>query len=511
MPRRGPLSDSYAGAAATVVLCLVPYLSLTAAVLPLSSTLGKSLHLSSGSLDIAIGMSTAAYAVGTVLAVQFATHLPARRMLLLYVTLFAAAAVVTAGAPNGAVFIGGFVAQGLCTSLMLIAAVPPLVTGFGHEKMPTTGMVMNLCIFGAVAAGPTLGAIQASSTGDWRPLFWGVAGLAVLALVFALLTYEETPPADKSAPLDFVALGLAVAGCSLAFFGASELEATSSVGVASLGPLVAGAAMIAALVAYEYRIRHPLMPVKQLATTFPLFGILVAACASAASFGLMELVLTSLHKTTSPTTAGLLFLPEFGAAVATAALFGILFRTRYTPVLALGGLVVIAGAAALLLVVGPTSTPLVALATGLLGLGVGASVSPALFVAAFSLRSSEVQRVFALVELLRGVTAFLVAPILVFLATVIATTAAAGFVDTIWICLGIAAAGALGGAGLLLAGRARLEDPDLARWQETEPAWESPPPFARWRAGVCEEPAEEIDARDVTDDEREAAGSRMAG
>jgi len=45
-----------------------------------------------------------------------------------------------------------------------------------------------------------------------------------------------------------------------------------------------------------------------------------------------------------------------------------------------------------------------------MGLGVGALVSPALYVVGFSLRSSEIQRVFALVELVRGVTAFLVAP-----------------------------------------------------------------------------------------------------
>ena len=485
MLRRGPLAQSYPGAVSLVVLALVPYLSLTAAVLPLAPLIGKSLHLSPHGLDITIAMSTAAYAFGTVLAVQLATHLPARRLLLVYVSVFVAAASLAAWAPDGGVFIGGFVTEGLCTSLMLIAAVPPLVTGFGAEKMPTTGMVMNLCIFGAVAVGPTIGAVLAAAK-SWQPLFAGVAGVGLLALVFAVLTYEDRPPVDTSAPWDVVAIVLAAGGCALAFFGAGELQASGSADAGSLAPLLVGTTMIGALVGYEYRTRHPLMPVKQLATTLPLTGILIAACASAASFGLMELVLGALEKTTTPTTMGLLFLPEFGAAVATAAIFGALFRTRFTPVLAICGLLMIVAAAALFLQVISSGGPLIALGAGLLGLGVGGSVSPALFVAGFSLRSSQIQRVFALVELLRGVTAFLIAPVLVFLATALSPKPATGLQETLWICLGIAAAGALGAMAMLWAGGVRLQVPDLDRWQETEPAWESPPPFAKLRRPPAE-------------------------
>ena len=124
MQRRGPLLDSYPAAVALVVCALVPFLLLTVAVLPLAPLISESLHLSTAALDITIGLSDAGYAVGTVLAVQFAVHLPARRMLLGYVTAFLAAAVLAAWAPDGAVSIGAFIAEGLCTSLMLIVAVP---------------------------------------------------------------------------------------------------------------------------------------------------------------------------------------------------------------------------------------------------------------------------------------------------------------------------------------------------------------------------------------------------
>ena len=229
MARRGPFADSYLAAVALVVCALVPFLLLTSAMLPLAPLVSKSLQLSTAALDITTGLSDAGYAVGTVLAVQFAVHLPARRMLLGYVTAFLAAAVLAAWSPNGAVFIGAFIAEGLCTSLMLIAAVPPLVTGWPVRKMPWTAVIMNLCIFGAVAIGPTIGELQAS-TGSWRPLFWGVAAVAAVALLFVLLTYEDQPPQDRSAPWDFIALGLALCGCTAAFYGAARLQGGSPPG-----------------------------------------------------------------------------------------------------------------------------------------------------------------------------------------------------------------------------------------------------------------------------------------
>ena len=199
--RRGPLADSYLGAVALVICALVPFLMLTGAVFPLLPALSASLGLSKSMLTLAFGLADGAYAFGTVLAVQFAVHLPARRMLLGYVSLFLVAAVLAAWAPTGIVFVVAFIALGLCTSLMLIAAALALVTGWPVAKMPITGFVMNLCVFGAVAVGPTVGGLQASA-GQWRPLFWGVAGVAVLALLFALLTFEDVPPQDDSAPWD---------------------------------------------------------------------------------------------------------------------------------------------------------------------------------------------------------------------------------------------------------------------------------------------------------------------
>src|SRR5690242_5376903 len=233
-------------------------------------------------------MANAAYAFGTVLAVQLQVHLRGRRMLVLYATLFLIGSVLAAGAWTPGVFIAGRVLQGLCTSLMLIAAVPPLVIGWPASKMPWTGGTMNMCIFGAVALGPVIGGAQAGA-GHWRPLFWIIAGFAALALLFALLTFEDQEPQDRSAPWDWVAQTLAGAGCAAAFFGSSELRTHSFTDPVVLVPLAAGVALIVALLVYEYQLRNPLMPIRSLTSTIPVAGILVAMTAGAASVAIVEL------------------------------------------------------------------------------------------------------------------------------------------------------------------------------------------------------------------------------
>jgi predicted MFS family arabinose efflux permease len=157
-----------------------------------------------------------------VLAVQLAQLLPQRRMLVVYGVLLVIGSIMAAGAPDPGGYMAGHLLQGLCTSLMLIAAVPPLALGFPASKLRETAMIMNVCIFGAVALGPTIGGIQANADA-WRPLFWIVAAISLVALLLTLLTFVDAPPADPEAPRDVPALTLAAAGSVAAFFGASQL------------------------------------------------------------------------------------------------------------------------------------------------------------------------------------------------------------------------------------------------------------------------------------------------
>ncbi|MGH9120873.1 MAG: MFS transporter, partial [Acidimicrobiales bacterium] len=183
---QGPLAGRYPAVATMVVFALVPYLALSAALGPLTPIIAANLHMSLQTMSLSSGLGNAAYAVGTVLAVNFAQHLPQRRMLIGYAALLFIGSVLAASAQDPAMYITGHVIQGLCTSLLLIAAVPPLALGFPPTKLRDTAVIMNICIFGAVALGPLIGGIQAQSHA-WRPLFFIIAGISGLALVLALL------------------------------------------------------------------------------------------------------------------------------------------------------------------------------------------------------------------------------------------------------------------------------------------------------------------------------------
>jgi MFS family permease len=472
---KGPLAESYWAAVALVLLALTPFLVLTSATFSLSELIGKDVGLSPAGMEMTSGMANAAYCFGTVAAVQMTQRLPARRVLVLFAVLFLAASVLAAWAPTPGLYAAGHVLQGLATALMLIAAAPPLVTGWPKKRLRPSAVAMNLGIFGAVALGPVIGGVFAGA-GDWRTLFWIVAGLGAGALAMILLTYEDAPPQDAGAPIDAVSLGLAASGCAAAFFGVSELASHGLAESIVLGPLLAGIALILALLVHQFYVEDPLMPVRRLAHTIPVAAIAIAMCAGAASVGLVDLVHSALElQKASPAHAGVLFWPEFGSAILTAVVFGAILFTRFVPAMALVGILVLGGGGAVLSGVANGSDALVLAGTACIGLGVGASVSPALFSTGFSLPSGQLPRIFALVELLRGVAAFLAGPLLLHMAETVGASPAGGVESAVWVATGIAFAGAALAAAVFAWGGARLQRPDLERWLEgEEPAIHSP-------------------------------------
>jgi MFS family permease len=484
--RQGPLAGRYPVVAAMVVFALVPYLALSSALGPLTPHIAKELGMSAQAMNVTTGMANAGYAVGTVLAVQFAQRVHQRRMLIVYGCLLVIGSVLTAAAVDPAMFIVGHVLQGLCTSLLLIAAVPPLIIDYPAPRLRETAVILNVCIFGAVALGPVVGGIQANAHG-WRPLFWIIAGIAVVALVLSAATFRDTPPANPDAPIDSVALVLAIVGCVAAFLGASLLQTHRFLDPAVCAPLLGGVLLIVVLFVHEYRARNPLLCVRSLVSTLPVAGIVAAICAAAASVSAISLTLTSLAPRHTPLDLGLLYLPEFGGAVVTAVAFGFVFRTRFLHPYVLVGMTILVAGIAVMNAAAPPTAVLTAVGSGLIGIGVGASVVPALFIAGFSLRSSNVQRVFAIIELVRAVAAFLVAPVLLYVAAEAGSDVDSGTRTALWICFAISVAGAVAGVALYAAGGVRQPPtPSVEAWMGGEqPGWDSPPLLARLRRGTA--------------------------
>jgi MFS family permease/nucleotide-binding universal stress UspA family protein len=483
--RHGPLAGRYPAVAAMVTLALIPYLALSAALDPLVPIISEQLHMSAQALSLSSGLGNAAYAVGTVLAVQFAQHLPQRRMLLGYAVVLVVGSVLAASAQNAGMFIGGHVLQGLATSMLLIAAAPPLTIGFPKENLRNTAVIMNMCVFGAVALGPFIGGVQAEAHA-WRPLFWIVAAIALLALVMAALTFDDAPPADLDAPRDLRAIGLAAVGCAAGFIGAAQLTTHGFTDAAVTVPLFGGLALIVVLIVYQFRARRPLLTVRTMLTSsIPVAGVGVALFAAAASVAATALTANVLLQTYSPAHVGLLYLPELGGAIVMAFVFGVVITRRAMHYLPLVGMALLAAGILVFRIALPSNQPLVLVGSALTGLALGATVAPALFVAGFSLQSASLQRVFAIIELLRAVAAFMVAPILAHFAVTAAADLNVGTGYALWIGFGLAIGGAAFGVAIYALSGARPQRPDLDEFLDGDsPAWYSPPLLARIRSGV---------------------------
>ena len=191
----------------------------------------------------------------------------------------------------------------------------------------------------------------------------------------------------------------------------------------------------------------------------------------------------------SPVQVGLLYLPELGGALVMAVVFGFVITRRAMHYLPLVGMGLLAAGILVFRLALPANVPLVLVASLLTGLALGAAVAPALFVAGFSLESSSLQRVFAIIELLRAVAAFMVAPILAHIADALPGDLAAGTGITLWIGFGLAVGGAVFGVAIYALSGARPQTPDLDEFLDGEsPAWYSPPLLARVR-GLPTRPA----------------------
>ena len=194
-----------------VVLFLVPYLGLSGALDPLTPIIATSLHTSEQTISIGYGLANAGYALGTVLAVQLAQHLPQRRLMVVYAALLVIGSVLAAAATGPADVHRRARAAGAVhepAAHRLDAAADP---GLPGGEAPLDGGDLQPVHLRRGRGGPLIGGAQASFHA-WRPLFWIVAGIAFLGLVLSLLTFSDAPPADLSAPRDPVAIGLAATG-----------------------------------------------------------------------------------------------------------------------------------------------------------------------------------------------------------------------------------------------------------------------------------------------------------
>ena len=227
------------------------------------------------------------------------------------------------------------------------------------------------------------------------------------------------------------------------------------------------------------------MPLKMIAHTLPVTGILAAMAAGGAVTALLDIgavYLLEIGKHPPLVTGAVLTTQVLGVVLA-AGLFSRFLRTRWLPAFALTGVGLVAVGGTLLLALAPgRDVWLVAGAGLLLGFGAGAGVAPALFMAGLSAPSNRLGPTFALVELLRSEAAYLLAPVVLQIA-LMHSDVGVGLRIAAAISIGVCLLGGAVALTVLLVGGARPHSPNLGRWiDEQEPAYDSPPLAATVRS-----------------------------
>ena len=475
------LRGSYWPTLVVSLMALSPGFILSASLGLLRPTIAGSLDTSPGSIFWASILGNAALALGAVLAADLTQRFRNRPLFMTYQGMFIIGSVVGFLAPNSPMLILGHTLQGLATGLLLVAALPPLVTGFPVFRLKTTIPAVVVGLFGAVTAGPLIGGYVAM-TGAWRMLFLATVIIGVATLALALVSLAEREPLNPDARIDASALLLAAGGTGFSFVGVGALMGAGAGSPAFYVPVSLGVLMLVALVVLEGMRSEALMPVRPLTTTFPIMGILAAIISGAAFTGLLELTLLFLERVRGlgAPAAGFLFWPELVMGLVGAGIVGLVLTSRWVLTMPLFGMISLSLAAwGLTGITVETGDGRILVVAAALGLGASLTVTPGLLMAALSVPPMLVGRAIALVELLRLASAYTVGPVLLYVARSFGSQGhdlLVGLHAGYWIVLGFMLAGMLVITLIYLRGGARLHPPGLEMFlEEGEPALDSPP------------------------------------
>ncbi len=316
----------------------------------------RDLGASIQSLEWTVNAYVLAYAVLLLTGAALGDRFGRKRMFLTGLSLFTAASAGAALAPSTELLVAARALQG-----MGAAMVTPLTLTLLAEAFPTARRGMALGVWSgvsgsAVALGPLVGGAVVQSI-SWHWIFWinVPIGLALLPLAATRLRESHGP----NGTLDLRGLALASAGAFGIVFGivrAQSLGWTSTTILVSLG---VGAALLALFVAWERRVREPMLPMSffsrrafavtnfaSLTMYFGMFGSI---------FFLSQFMQDVLRN--SPLEAGLKILVWTGATMVVAPFAGVFSQRFGSRPFMLSGLALQAGALAWLASILSTDTP----------------------------------------------------------------------------------------------------------------------------------------------------------
>jgi EmrB/QacA subfamily drug resistance transporter len=283
----------------------------------------RELHASISQLEWTVNAYTLTFAVLLLTGAALGDRFGRRRMFVLGMLLFTGASAAAALSTSANALDIARAVQGIGGAI-----VTPLTLTILSAAVPKERRGLALGIWGgigglAVAIGPLVGGAIVSGV-SWNWIFWLNVPIGLLLAPLAYRQLEETKGVDSS--LDLPGLGLASAGLLGIVWGLVRGNAAGWTSLQIIAPIVVGALLVAAFVAWERRTPSPMLPMSffrnrtfaltNVASLFMFFGMFGSI------FFLAQFFQTVQHY--SPLQSGLRILPWTAMPIFIAPLAGAL-------------------------------------------------------------------------------------------------------------------------------------------------------------------------------------------
>jgi EmrB/QacA subfamily drug resistance transporter len=336
------------GVAILILLSLVQFMDvLDASILNIAlPSIKDALGFSQQSLQWVIDGYILSYGGFLLLGGRAADLLGRRRMLVTGLIVFAGSSLTGGLAHSSSLLIGARFAQGIGAAMLSPAALSTLTSTFRSARDRNTALGVWAAVSGiGGAAGVLFGGLLTEGPG-WRwVLFINVPFSAIAFLgAFALLKPERT----RARLANFDALGalLVTSGALLLVYALVKAPDAGWGAARTIAELAGAAAILAAFVANELRVAHPIVPLSILRVK----GVAAADATQTvalAGFLPMFFFLTLYMQTVlgySPIQTGVAYLPLTGGFIIAASVSSQLFaRVGTKPIVFLGAVVAAGG------------------------------------------------------------------------------------------------------------------------------------------------------------------------
>ncbi|MGY1841468.1 MULTISPECIES: MFS transporter [unclassified Modestobacter] len=344
---------------------------------------------------------------------------------------FAAASALGGAADTFGLLVTARAAQGAFGALLAPAALSLLTVTFAGDRARGRAFA----IFGAVSgAGGAVGLILGGALTEylsWRWCLYVNVPIAAIAVIGALLWLPRREARVAGAPgLDVPGAVLSVAGLVSLVYGLGTAETDGWTAVSTLGFIGAGLVLLAAFVAVEARVAHPLLPMRVVTDRTRGGAFLAIGLVGAGMFGVF-LFLTYFLSTVlgfAPLETGLAFLPMILALMVAAQVTPtVVAKVGYKVPVAAGFLIGAAGMLAFTsLDVGSSYWTHVVPGLVIAGFGIGMVMAPAFSAATLGVQASDAGVASAAVNTFQQIGGSIATAVLSALAAAAATDALVG-------------------------------------------------------------------------------------